>query len=66
MVENAFKKGSLLSADKIFRKKKWKFQLISKKTLFVGYFSGFDKIQTSIYGYEGDEPYIHHYKTKNN
>jgi len=40
MVENAFKGWrSILFADKIFRNKKCKFQLISKKTLFVGYFN---------------------------
>ena len=54
----------MLFDDKVFRKKKWKFQLKSKKTPFVGYFCGFGKIQTGIYGYEGDEPYIHHYSTK--
>ena len=31
----------------------------------MGYFSGSDKKQMGIYGYEGVEPYIHHYRTKN-
>ena len=67
MMESAFPSSeSILYDDNICGKKKWKFQLISKKMLFVGYFSEFDKIQNVVYGYEGDEPYIHHYRTKNN